>query len=431
MLRALSGAGVADWRALHQSRLFADAVAAGDLVATEEVEENLLRHEAVPFVSYPYEWSFGMLKEAALLQLRLTAAALDEGLILKDASPYNVQWRGAKPVFVDVGSFEGLRAGEPWEGYRQFCMLFLYPLMLQAYGGVPFNARLRGSVDGIPPAEMRGVLRGRAAFRRGVLTHVRLHAKLERRYGDRRRNVRRELEEAGFGAELIRANLRKLERLVQRLEWRAPGTPWLDYGATTSYSDRDAGHKEAFVARVSALRARGLVWDLGCNDGRFSRLVAPHAASVVALEGDTGVVDALFRSLADEGPPNVLPLVVDLADPSPSLGWRARERRPLWERGRPDLVLALALVHHLAIARNVPLAELLDWLRSLEAELVVEWVDPRDPMAARLLAAKREGLHDDYTRDVFERLLGERFDVKAHEELADGSRVLFHARPRA
>jgi hypothetical protein len=230
VLRALSERGLADWEALSETTLFPEKVADGSLVATERVAAPLdvppeldgavaavLRHERVPFVSYPYEWPFGMLRDAALLELDLLLAALDEGLVLKDASPYNVQWRGTKPVFVDVGSFERLREGEPWAGYRQFCTLVLYPLLLQAYKGVPFQPWLRGSLEGIEPAQMRALLGFRDRFRRGVLTNVVLHAKLESRYADR--EVKTDLKKAGFRAELIRANARKLRRLVERLEW--------------------------------------------------------------------------------------------------------------------------------------------------------------------------------------------------------------------
>ena len=389
-----------------------------------------LRHEAVPFVSYPYEWCFGMLKDAALLQLDIVLTALDEGMILKDASPYNLQWRGARPVFVDVGSFEALRSGEPWAGYRQFCSLFLYPLLLQAWKDVPFNPRLRGSLEGIEPQELRNLLSPRDFFQRGALTHVVLHSRLERRHAADR-NVREELGAAGFNEELIRANVRRLRRLVERLRWEPGPSAWSGYGPTTSYEEADAERKEAFVRECAAGRRWRRLWDLGCNDGRYTRLAAEHADYTVALDADPGVVERLYRALKAEGSTTILPLVADLADPPPALGWRARERRPLWERGRPELVLCLALLHHLAIGCNVPLRELVDWLRSLDAALVVELVTRDDPMAARMLARKREGLHTDYERAVFEGLLAEAFVVERHEELASGTRILYFARPKA
>jgi hypothetical protein len=388
-------------------------------VRTEEVEAGLLEHERVPFVSYPYEWSFSMLRDAALLQLRLLGLALDEGLTMKDASPYNVQWRGAHPVFIDVGSFERWR-GEPWAGYRQFCALYLYPLLLQAYKGVPFQPWLRGSLEGIEPAEARALLGGRDLLRRGVLTHVVLHSRLERRHAGR--PVREELRAAGFKRELVVANVRRLEKLVRRLEWRPRASTWSGYAAAADHEQ-----KAAFVRDAAR---PGVVWDLGANDGRFARIAAERADYVLAVDGDAVVLDRLYRELRDDGDTRVQPLLADLADPSPARGWRGVERARLEDRGRPALVLCLALLHHLAITRNVPLDELVAWLRDLGAALLVEFVDPADPQAQRLLAAKRPGTHGDYTRDVFERLLREAFEVERSETLASGTRTLYLARPR-
>jgi SAM-dependent methyltransferase len=441
--RALSERGLADWEALAETALFRDKVAEGKLVGTEQLAEPnglpaeldvervaaVLRHDRVPVVSYPYEWTFGMLRDAALLQLELLLAALDESLILKDASPYNVQWRGAQPVFVDVGSFERLREGEPWAGYRQFCTLVLYPLMLQAYRGVPFQPWLRGSLEGIEPAEMRRLLSFRDRFRRGVLTNVVLHAKLEARYADR--EVKQDLKRAGFHAELIRANARKLRKLVQRLEWEPGRTAWSTYGTTNPYDEADAAAKAGFVREAAGVRRRGLVWDLGCNDGTYTRIAAENADYALAVDADEAVVEALYRELRKEGSGTILPLVGNLADPSPGLGWRGEERRPLVDRGRPDLTLALALVHHVALTSNVPVRDFLDWLAGLETELVIEFPTREDPMVKRLLARKGPGANPDYDTDTFERALNERWRVERRETLPSGTRILYRASPSA
>ena len=392
---------------------------------------GLLRHDRIPFVSYPYEWPFEMLRDAALLELDLLEEALGEGVVIKDGSPYNVQWRGASPVFVDVGSFEALRPGEPWAGYRQFCMLFLYPLLLQAYKGVACQPWLRGSLDGISPAECRNVLSTRDLLRRGVLTHVVLHARLERRHADRRRDVRAELRAAGFRSELIRANVRRLRRLITRLERRKTSSEWSGYRDTGPYSEADTERKDAFVRAATAKRRLSLVWDLGCNDGRYSRLAAADADYVVALDAEEPLVGSLYAELAREQARTILPLVVDLADPSPGLGWRGAERKSLSERGRPELTLCLALVHHLAITRNIPLDEVVRWLRELDSALVVEFAARDDPMVQRLLAAKRAGMHADYDRGRFEGLLSELFAVERSEELPSRRRSLYFATPRS
>lgn len=440
VLRALSARGLDDWEHLAKSEFFTRMQDGGKIVATERLTDPpeirldglatasaVLRHERVPFVSYPYEWPFSMLQDAALLELELLRAALAEDMVLKDASPYNVQWRGSRPVFIDVGSFERLAEGEPWAGYRQFCTLVLYPLMVQAYAGLAFQPFLRGSLEGIEPAQARAILGGRRLLRRGVLTHVALHARLERREADR--DTRAELRRAGFRKELIEANATRLERLVRRLDWGASKTAWSGYGERAHYERDELERKDRFVREACASRRFGLAWDLGCNDGRYARIAAEQGAYVIAVDGDHASVEALFGDLRAASEERILPLVMDLADPSPARGWRGQERSRLEQRGRPELVLCLALVHHLSIAANVPLGEVVDWLASLGGLLVVEFADRDDPMVQRLLARKRDGAHPDYRADLFERALAERFVIERREPLGCGRRTLYRARP--
>jgi hypothetical protein len=444
VFRALSREGWEDWEAFAATPLLAALVSEGKLVATEPAEldelpelargiaAGVLRHERVPFISYPYEWPFSMLRDAALLQLELGRRALEADLTLKDASAYNVQWRGAAPAFIDVGSFERLRLGEPWAGYRQFCMLFLYPLLLQAYKGLPYHAWLRGSLDGIAPSDARAVMSARDRLRRGVLTHVVLHARLQARHGDAGgREVKSEMKRAGFGKELLDANLRRLEKLVRRLEFKPGRTAWTEYGQTNTYTDDDARRKAEFVRAAAARRPGAVVWDVGCNDGTYSRVAAESASHVVAFDADHATVDGLYRALREEGREDILPLVMSVTDPSPDLGWRGRERLALEHRGTPDLALCLAVVHHVVITGNVPLREFLGWLRSLDCALVIEFPDREDPMVQRLLSGKPEAANPDYDRENFERALGETFEVERSEQLASGTRTLYEARPRA
>jgi SAM-dependent methyltransferase len=437
--RALSKEGMEDFEALAESGLLEDsrivrteradgAPAAAGVLPTETA--GVLKHELIPFVSYPYEWTFSMLKDAALLQLDLLLAALDRDLILKDSSPYNVQFKGGKAVFVDVGSFERVREGEPWVGYRQFCMLYLYPLLLQSVKGVAFQPWLRGSVDGITPGQMRGLMSFRDRFRRGLTTNVFLHARLEERYADKPRETKQEVKRAGMGKELILANVRKMRRLVSRLEWDPPQGVWVAYGERNTYTDEDAKRKDDFVREVSTSKPWRLVWDIGCNNGRYSRIAAEGARYVVAVDADQGPVELLYRELRDSDDESILPLTMNLADPSPALGWRGLERKAMPDRGRPDLVLALALVHHVAIGANVPVREIVDWLAGLGSALVIEFPTREDPMVQKLLAPKREGLHPDYELGFFERCLGEAFDVQRSERLESGTRVLYFAVPK-
>jgi hypothetical protein len=434
--RALSEEGREDFLALAASGLVADPRLVDTVLVDGEVDPDLvpggavavLRHERIPFVSYPYEWTFSMLQDAALLQLDLLLAALERDLVLKDATPYNVQFVGARPVFIDIGSFERLHEDELWVGYRQFCTSYLYPLLLQATKGLHFQPWLRGSLEGISPAQMRALMSVRDRFRRGYLLHVFLHARLERR-ADRKAAPR--THRAGVGKAVITANVRAMRRLVARLRWDPAAGVWLGYSEHHSYSPREAAAKDEFVRRVAASSHWPTVWDLGCNNGRHARIVAPSAELVVAVDSDHATVDRLYRSLRGAAEQDVvLPLAMNLADPSPGLGWRGQERAPFLHRGAPDLVLALALVHHMVIGANVPIRDVVEWLASLGACLVVEFPTRNDPMVQQLLAGKRPGMHADYDRSVFEGHLLEAFDLRDSEDLRSGTRVLYFATPR-
>jgi hypothetical protein len=443
--RLLSEQGERDWEALIATDFFRRAVDAGRLIGTrhepiaasdqgpQELSARFspagrLLHDRVPFWSYPYEWSFSMLKAAATLQLELLAEAVDSGLMIKDATPYNIAFVGPKPVFIDVGSFRPYEQGEPWLGYGQFCRLFLFPLMMRAHAGIPFQPLLRGSIDGITPSHMRSVMRGRRLLRPGGLADVMLQARAERALAASNRDLRRELTSAGFSLDMIRANVRRLQRVVEQTRWISPSSTWSDYGACGHVGAQRA-IKETFLSRILPARQRRLVWDLGANDGHFSKLAAQYADQVVAADSDELSIDRLFTGLSNSGPANVLPLLLDLGDPSPGLGWRGVERRTLEERGRPDLVLVLALLHHLVINANLPLAEVVDWLASLRAEVVLEWVPPDDPMTQQIAVNKRAGeIHRDYHEDSLRELIAQRFVIQA--ELPVEGRKLFQLTPR-
>jgi len=373
-----------------------------------------------------------MLQDAALLQLELARRALEVDLTLKDASAYNVQWRGSRPVFIDVGSFERLRPGEPWTAYRQFCMMFLYPLMLQAYKDLPFHAVLRGALNGIPPHDARAALSsGRDRLRKGVLSNVILHARMEARYANvAGRQIKREMRNAGFSKALLEANLAKLQKLVRRLQWKSGETAWTNYAQRNTYDDESAARKADFVRDAAARRSGGLIWDLGCNDGTYTRIAAEFADYVVALDADHATADSLYRALRQEGRTNVLPLVMDITDPSPNLGWRGLERASLERRGTPDLTLCLAVIHHVVITCNVPVREFVAWLRSLDSAVVIEFPDRGDAMVQRLLSGKDDGANPDYDKALFEQALSDRFRVDRVESVSR-TRTLYEAQPQA
>ena len=435
--RALDAQGVEDWRLLRAGNSFATLTRTGALIGAEEVGSGedmqlspewrlVLEHPVVPAISYPYEWTFGMLKDAALLQLEVLDQLLRDRLILKDGTPYNVQWMGGRPVFIDIGSITQLHRTRLWEGYRQFCRLQLFPLMLQAILNVDFRPFLRGRADGPTAAEAAAMLGWSRLARRGVLTHVHLHARLEGGTG------------AGAPAyvannpELARAlvtrNVAGLRRIVEGLAPARKASAWTDYGDRAHYTSADLQAKERFVAECLSHQRWNTAWDIGCNDGRFSRLAAAHCNLVLAIDADPPTVDAFYRQLCVDGAPNILPLCLDLADASPGQGWRGRERPRLEERAPPDLVLSLALIHHLVIGANLPMDDVADWFHQLGAPLIIEWVDRSDPMVKRMLGQRRD-VFSDYTREAFDAALARRFKIERRLDLRGGTRSLVFAIP--
>jgi hypothetical protein len=438
VFRAMDAQSLATWRRVSAQPFVQQMVSRCQIVATREVSAEecadfrrppgaagILEHARIPFISYPYEWCFAMLREAALLHLRLLAESIRAGLILKDASPYNVQFSGKQPVFIDIGSFTAHTPGEPWLAYRQFCELMLYPLLLQAYRGVDFQPILRGELEGISARQFLQWLRWRDMLRPGAFTHGLLQAALERQTQALSSSTVRDLEVSGFKTSLIERLLRQLTRLVERLEWSPPRTQWTIYDESLPHVAADRHAKSEFVRRVCHSRSRELVWDLGCNDGHYSLIAREHAATVVAMDQDHACVERLYHAAAS---PNVLPLCVNLANPSPAMGWRGRERKRLEERGRPQLILCLGLIHHLVIAANVPLAEVVDWLASFGAELVLEFPSKRDSMVRALLRNKRDQ-YGDYSQEHLEAELRRHFDIRLSAPLPSGERTLYHAVP--
>ena len=427
VVRLLDDRGLIAWKALASTEFFARATSDGRLVASTETTAppdaaGALEHPRIPFISYPYEWTFEMLRDAALLQLELLREALGEGLTIKDATPYNIQFVNGRPVFIDIGSFEAYAAGEPWIGYRQFTRQFLFPLMLRAWAGLPFQPWLRGNMEGPSAAEMRNVLPRSRRMRPAGLLHVSLQARMEEKMSGTA--VRGDLKTAGFSADLILANVRKLEKLVHSLFWDGSGQGWVEYEACT-HVGRDRETKGKFLQTALDRHHPGRVLDLGANDGHFSEISAAAGAVAVAVDGDEQVLDALYRRGT-----TVSLALGDLTNPSPSQGWAGVERPALTERADPDLVIAYGLIHHLIYTASIPPATVVDWLASFHCPVVVEFVSPDDEMVKVLTANKTESeLHTGRTRGEFEALVARKFTVADRLDLGGGVRTLYSLEP--
>jgi len=380
----------------------------------------VLQPRELPFLSYPYEWCFGELQAAALLTLDLQLRALEAGLTLKDASAFNVSFEGTRPVFLDLTSFETWEPGTPWVAYGQFCRHFLAPLALMAHVDPRLSDLLAVHLDGVPLDLASRALPLRTRLRPGLLAHLHLHAALVRRAAAAPAPAARARRIAPRG---LVALIEGLRRTVAGLRWRPADTGWAEYEDALPYTRDEAAAKERLVARwLERLDARS-VWDLGANTGRFSRLAAARGAATVAFDLDPACVERCWRSARAEAIPNLLPLRLDLAAPSPALGWAHEERRSLEGRGPAGVALALALVHHLSITRNVPLPDLARYLARIARAAIVEFVPREDPQPARLLAARSDPCAG-YTEERFRAAFAGPFELLASEPVGGGGRVL-------
>ena len=404
----------------EERRLIRHEVADRDLAPTPGAHA-VIRPEPIDFLSYPYEWTFGELREAALLTLDIQLEAMAAGWTLKDASAYNIQFHGARPIHIDSASFERLEEGSPWIAYRQFCEQFLAPLALAARRDVRLADLLRLGPDGVSLDLASRILPRRTWLDFGLVSHVHLHARAQTRHanGDDGRAARQ--------ARLPRARLEgligNLRSTVAGLDWDPRGTEWADYSQNTSYTERAAADKDRVVDAWLRDVPGARVWDLGANTGRFSRLAADAGKRVVAFDIDPAAAERHFRAIREAGRTDILPLVVDIANPSPALGWAGRERRSLLERANADAILALALVHHLALTRNVPLPMVVDLFADLAQWAIVEFVPKEDPMVRRLLATRRD-VFPRYDLDGFRDAATTRFEILREAPIADSTRVL-------
>jgi hypothetical protein len=429
----------AEWDAFEASPLKRRLIDGGRLIPYDTVPiehaqgpdaHAVIRPERIEFISYPYEWTFGELRDAALLTLDAQLEAMAAGWQLKDASAYNVQFRDARPILIDSLSFEPLEEGAPWVAYRQFCEHFLAPLALIARRDVRLAGLLRVDPEGIPLDLASSLLPRRTRLDFGLLSHVHLHARAQRRYAGAESD---DVAQATRGARISRQRLAgligNLRGTVQRLRWEPAGTEWSDYADHTSYGDAATADKsrlvEAFVREAQGSR----LWDLGANTGRYSRIAADAGKRVLAFDIDPAAAERNYRQLRDEDRADILPLILDVANPSPGIGWAGRERRSLLDRADPDIVLALALVHHLAVSRNVPLPMVLGLFADLAPWAIVEFVPKEDSMVRRLLATRRD-VFPDYTLDGFRAAASERFEVVREAPIEDSVRVLFLLRRR-
>lgn len=375
----------------------------------------------IPMISYPYEWCFSQLKDAALATLAIQKRALLYDMILKDASAYNIQFLDGAPTLIDTLSFERYQDGESWIAYKQFCQHFLAPLALMSYKDVRLSQSLRAHMDGFPLDLAASLLPRRSYLNLGIVMHILLHSWAQRRHsGDRSGPSGRKK----LAKQALLNIVDNLSSTIRGFRWDHGETAWASYYAGDSYRDTGFDSKHRAVSEFIEMVNPKCVWDLGANTGHFSRIASRRGIDTVSIDSDPGVVEANYRQAKREADRKLHPLLIDLTNPSPSIGWANHERDSLSARANADCALALALIHHLAISNNVPLREVAAYFAGLAEWLIIEFVPKTDNKVQGLLST-REDIFEDYNLPEFVRVFSERFVFIQEEKLCNSERTLY------
>jgi hypothetical protein len=386
---------------------------------------KIIKPELIPFISYPHEWCFGQLKDAAILTLEIQKIALSCGMTLKDSSAYNIQFKNGKPILIDTLSFECLREGEPWSAYRQFCQHFLAPLALQSKKDLRLSGLFRVFIDGIP-LDLASALLPLDTYRSlSLLSHIHLHAKAQKKYADKAISAK----QAHFNIKSFHALIDHLMRSVLSLNIKKQATEWDDYYSRTNYIPDSFDEKRGMLSIFLEIARPQTVWDLGANTGIFSRVASEKGIDTIAFDIDANAVDQNYNEIKKKGEKLILPLVMDLANPSGGMGWANKERKSLAERGPADMALALALVHHLAIGNNVPFEKIASFFSALSGWLAIEFVPKEDSNAMRLLASRPDILTD-YCEKNFESEFSAYYSIEKKQAIPGSLRTLYLMKKR-
>lgn len=419
------------------SGLYQSFVNKGFLVAHEEVADyelpketlfsvyKVIKPRKLDFISYPYEWSFSQLKRAALLTLAIQKESLDFGLSLKDATAYNVQFEGYKPIFIDTLSFEKYNEGNPWKAYKQFCQHFLAPLCLMVYKGNDFYKLSQLYLDGIPLPVASSILPFKTRFLPSIFSHIHLHARFEGKYSASSSGGRTLNLSKGRLLSLIE----HLKQTIESLNLPRTKTEWSDYYDEFSYSEEGIKVKQQKVSEWIEKVSPSTVFDFGANTGMFSQLAAERSKKVLAFDSDFGAIEKLYNQLEREKRSSITPLILDLNNPSPAIGWNNKERKNFADRYKCDMLIFLALIHHISISNNVPFGMVASFLSDITQWLIIEFV-PKDDIQIKKLLVTREDVYTDYTLELFKAGFDRYFEILESYAVPDSGRMLFLMRKR-
>ncbi len=405
------------------------------LIPHEEIAKNFtgspgwyktLKPQRIPFISYPYEWCFDMLKDAALLTLQLAKECTRFGIILKDATPFNIQWLDGRPVFIDTLSFERYDASQPWIAYRQFCESFLSPLLLMHYSHQPLQSILLAYPEGIPLSITRSLLPWRSKFSFYTYLHIHMHERLASKSAGK--EIHHNKQAPGkpvFSQKKFHRLLDSLRSLIQSLEWKGNVTNWDQYYEEANQRDDYVlQKKKTIIGWLSELSGIHTAIDLGANEGAFSFLLTAKGIKTIAADSDHSPISKLYRKIKQEKEKNILPLLIDLANPPPAIGLNNKERISFIGRIHCDLGLALALVHHLAIGKNIPFEKIAEFLKNVADHFIVEFIPKADKKVKFMLQQKKD-IYTNYNEENFVNSFEKYFLIRKKMEIGDSGRTLY------
>jgi len=400
----------------------------GLLIPHEIIEENYtgqkdyyktLRPDQVPFISYAYEWSFDMLKDAALLTLQLLKESLSYGLILKDATPFNIQWYKGKLIFIDSLSFEKYDEQKPWIAYRQFCECFLSPLLLMHYTKQPLQQLLLAYPEGIPLPITKSLLPGKTKLSLHIYLHIHLHAKISSK------NNSNSSRQAHFSKQKLLNLISSLETILHKVKAPAQQTTWSEYYDEASQRNNYLEEKKKLMNDwVGSLTSVKTAADLGANDGVFSKLLAGHNIATIATDFDPLCINNLYKEIKDTNFSGLQPMIIDLSNPSPAIGVNNTERTSFIDRIQVNLATALALIHHLAIGKNIPFEKVADMFSKISDYLIIEFV-PKEDEKVQLMLQNKEDIYTAYTEENFEKSFETYYTIQRKEKVGSSGRTLF------
>jgi hypothetical protein len=392
---------------------------------TEKIKEDgwegVIEHEVLDFISYPYEWSFSMLKDSALLHLFIIKKSYENSWTLKDSSAYNVQWKNGKPIFIDLASFVPCNGDFKWIGYRQFCSMFLIPLLIKKYLDIDINNILRSNLDGVSLELGSKYFQSFNKFRKGVFSHIFIPNVLNLFINPDKKKNKKIIKQ---NKNHILSLMNSMYSLIQGLDYSKKESVWLGYDKKNSYDDENRILKEKFILKNVEGKKLNYLWDIGCNNGHYSKLLKKNFKKIIAFDSDHEVIENLYNSEKQHEHSNIIPLVINFSNPSPNQGWN-NELKKLEERSRPEFILCLAFIHHARLVANIPIEQILDWLHSLNSKIIIEFVDRDDEMVIELLSNKEEK-YEDYEKESFVKLLTTKFEIIDRQPLKNNKRELFY-----